>query len=336
MAVVKPFRAVRYDAEAAGPLESLVSPPYDVISPSERDEYRGRSPYNVVHLTLPDSAGRRGARLARVAGGRHARPRRSSRGLGALAGLPGPDGYKRTRRGSSPRSRRSRTRAARSFRTSARSRARKRSGCASCRPSARSSSRSSCCTRARRRVGHRRAGPRAGRDPAVPGRPDRRRAVLRRAAAADRGRAPPLRDRARRRHGHPDRARLDLDQGLVDPADPSDRGPRRPGERHRDRRPADQLPGVVVYAAAAGTSCSTATAWTSRWSSAPARRTSATRPAARRPIAAVDGGGAEAAYLVRPVPVADVFERARRGEVMPQKTHVLLPEAGLGPPLPPA
>lgn len=55
MAVVKPFRAVRYDEEAAGPLASLVAPPYDVISPAEREEYLARSPYNVVHLTLPDS-----------------------------------------------------------------------------------------------------------------------------------------------------------------------------------------------------------------------------------------------------------------------------------------
>ena len=55
LAVVKPFRAVRYDEEAAGPLASLVAPPYDVISPAERDEYLARSPYNVVHLTLPDS-----------------------------------------------------------------------------------------------------------------------------------------------------------------------------------------------------------------------------------------------------------------------------------------
>jgi len=53
MAEVKPFRAVRY-GDAAGPLESLVAPPYDVISPDEREELRARSPYNVVHLTLPD------------------------------------------------------------------------------------------------------------------------------------------------------------------------------------------------------------------------------------------------------------------------------------------
>src|SRR5882724_12425663 len=55
MAVVKPFRAERYDESKAGPLERLVAPPYDVISAEEREEYLARSPYNVVHLTLPDS-----------------------------------------------------------------------------------------------------------------------------------------------------------------------------------------------------------------------------------------------------------------------------------------
>jgi uncharacterized protein (DUF1015 family) len=55
MAVVKPFRALRYDASKAGPLESLVAPPYDVISPEQREELRARSPHNVVRLTLPDS-----------------------------------------------------------------------------------------------------------------------------------------------------------------------------------------------------------------------------------------------------------------------------------------
>ena len=54
MAVVKPFRALRYD-DAAGPLETLVAPPYDVITDEQRDELRGRSPHNVVRLTLPDS-----------------------------------------------------------------------------------------------------------------------------------------------------------------------------------------------------------------------------------------------------------------------------------------
>src|SRR5947207_12878197 len=54
MADVRAFRADRYDEAKAGPLGSLVAPPYDVISPAERREYLARSPYNVVHLTLPD------------------------------------------------------------------------------------------------------------------------------------------------------------------------------------------------------------------------------------------------------------------------------------------
>src|SRR5437879_3365774 len=55
MAEVKPFRAERYDESKAGPLDRLVAPPYDVISPEQRAEYLARSPHNVVHLTLPDS-----------------------------------------------------------------------------------------------------------------------------------------------------------------------------------------------------------------------------------------------------------------------------------------
>jgi uncharacterized protein (DUF1015 family) len=52
---IRPFRALRYDPGVAGPLEDLVAPPYDVISAEQRREYLARSPYNVVHLTLPDS-----------------------------------------------------------------------------------------------------------------------------------------------------------------------------------------------------------------------------------------------------------------------------------------
>src|SRR5919202_1429558 len=54
MAEVRPFRALGY-GERAGPLEELVAPPFDVISPAEREQLLARSPHNVVHLTLPDS-----------------------------------------------------------------------------------------------------------------------------------------------------------------------------------------------------------------------------------------------------------------------------------------
>ena len=55
MAVVKPFRALRYGDAAEGTLQDLVAPPYDVIGEEQRAVLRARSPHNVVHLTLPDS-----------------------------------------------------------------------------------------------------------------------------------------------------------------------------------------------------------------------------------------------------------------------------------------
>jgi uncharacterized protein (DUF1015 family) len=64
VATIRPFRALRYDEGVAGPLERLVAPPYDVISDEQRDRLRGESPYNVVHLTLPDSEEEAGHTLA--------------------------------------------------------------------------------------------------------------------------------------------------------------------------------------------------------------------------------------------------------------------------------
>jgi len=64
VAVVRPFRALRYDAAAAGPLETLVAPPYDVIGPEQREQLRELSPYNIVHLTLPDSEEEAAASIA--------------------------------------------------------------------------------------------------------------------------------------------------------------------------------------------------------------------------------------------------------------------------------
>jgi uncharacterized protein (DUF1015 family) len=61
---VSPFRALRYDEAIAGPLDDLVAPPYDVIDDAARDEYLARSPFNIVHLTLPESPGIGGAMLA--------------------------------------------------------------------------------------------------------------------------------------------------------------------------------------------------------------------------------------------------------------------------------
>lgn len=54
MADLQPFRAVRYSG-AAGPLVDLIAPPYDAVGREEREQLFSRSPYNVVHLTLPES-----------------------------------------------------------------------------------------------------------------------------------------------------------------------------------------------------------------------------------------------------------------------------------------
>jgi uncharacterized protein (DUF1015 family) len=62
MARIRPFRALRYDVPD---LAAVVAPPYDVISGEERAEYLARSPYNIVHLTLPDSEEQAARDLAR-------------------------------------------------------------------------------------------------------------------------------------------------------------------------------------------------------------------------------------------------------------------------------
>ena len=98
VAEVKPFRAVRYD-ERAGSLETLVAPPYDVISPAEREQLAARNKHNVVHLTLPaDEAAAGGAWRAWLEDGtltEEAEP-----GYWWLSqDYVGPDGVARTREG---------------------------------------------------------------------------------------------------------------------------------------------------------------------------------------------------------------------------------------------
>ena len=52
--LLKPFRALRFDEGAAGPLDDLVAPPYDVITPEALERLLARSPWNVVRLVRPD------------------------------------------------------------------------------------------------------------------------------------------------------------------------------------------------------------------------------------------------------------------------------------------
>jgi uncharacterized protein (DUF1015 family) len=56
VALVRPFRALRYDEAHAGPLGRLVAPPYDVIGPEQRAALMARSAHNAVRLELPEVA----------------------------------------------------------------------------------------------------------------------------------------------------------------------------------------------------------------------------------------------------------------------------------------
>jgi uncharacterized protein (DUF1015 family) len=56
MTEILPLTALRYDLAQAGPLQQLIAPPYDVIDADMRAELTKRSPYNVVHVDLPDAA----------------------------------------------------------------------------------------------------------------------------------------------------------------------------------------------------------------------------------------------------------------------------------------
>ena len=99
MTEIRPFQALTFDTAVAGPLQGLVSPPYDVISAEERAAYLASSPYNIVNLTLPDDERDSGPTLAAW----------REQGVMQRDGSPalwwleqtytGPDGVERTREG---------------------------------------------------------------------------------------------------------------------------------------------------------------------------------------------------------------------------------------------
>ncbi len=53
MAVIKPFRGMRFNTDKAGELKTLCCPPYDIISEEERKAFIAQNPYNVIRLELP-------------------------------------------------------------------------------------------------------------------------------------------------------------------------------------------------------------------------------------------------------------------------------------------
>ena len=51
---IEPFSGVRYDP-AAAPLDQVIAPPYDVVGSAHRDLLAHRSPWNAIHLELPEA-----------------------------------------------------------------------------------------------------------------------------------------------------------------------------------------------------------------------------------------------------------------------------------------
>ena len=103
MADVQPFRALHYARDAAGGLQALAAPPYDVIDDEQRAELVARSPHNVVEIDLPRADGDPYAHAAEVFAAwqrdgilvRDEQP-----AIWALAqDYTGPDGVRRTRHG---------------------------------------------------------------------------------------------------------------------------------------------------------------------------------------------------------------------------------------------
>ncbi len=56
MAEIRPFRGIRYDTALAGPLDKVLAPPYDVISPAQHRKLLDSSPYNIVRVELTTPA----------------------------------------------------------------------------------------------------------------------------------------------------------------------------------------------------------------------------------------------------------------------------------------
>ncbi len=50
MAIIKPFRGLRYNQDIIKDISSVVTPPYDVISPQEQERYYQAHPNNIIRL----------------------------------------------------------------------------------------------------------------------------------------------------------------------------------------------------------------------------------------------------------------------------------------------
>ena len=341
MARIRPFTALRYDVPD---LAAVVAPPYDVISDKLRAELGARSPYNVVHLTLPDSEEQAARDLA------------AWRESGVLVedaepsywwlsqDYVGPDGVERRARASSPRSTSSRTTSASCCRTSARTPARRKGGCACCARRARSSSRSSCSGTARSRST-------ASASP-TSRRGGRRRARLWR-LDAEFGDAltEELQDAqlliADGHHRYETALAFHEEDGteasawLLAVIVPTDQEGLTIFPTHRLAQsvdgvsgtpidpPADVLPGLVLYRRGRYELLEEEGLDPEVVDRLAPQGVTYT-PSASEAVAAVDRGDAEAAFLLRPTRIEDVWEIARRGETMPQKSTFFYPKLTSG------
>jgi uncharacterized protein (DUF1015 family) len=52
MAVVAPFKAVRYNPDKVADMRKVVAPPYDVISPKEQEGFYQADPHNIIRIEL--------------------------------------------------------------------------------------------------------------------------------------------------------------------------------------------------------------------------------------------------------------------------------------------
>jgi uncharacterized protein (DUF1015 family) len=96
---LKPFRALRYDPGTVGPLDAVVSPPHDVVTPDRREALVTSSPYNAVRLLSPESP-EDAARLLAAWQDEGILVRESEPAVWILQEtFPGLDGGTRTRRG---------------------------------------------------------------------------------------------------------------------------------------------------------------------------------------------------------------------------------------------
>jgi len=58
MAIVAPFRALRFNSQKLERLEDVVTPPYDIIDEKNQAAFQARNPYNMIYLDISKSPGK--------------------------------------------------------------------------------------------------------------------------------------------------------------------------------------------------------------------------------------------------------------------------------------